>query len=60
MAAGRAAMPSVIVFRLRDMRPASVTRPLQYVIDRHADLIEQGAIISVTESRIRVRHLPIR
>jgi predicted nuclease of predicted toxin-antitoxin system len=60
MAASRAALPSVIIFRLRDMRPVNVNRYLRKIITEHGGLLEEGAIASVTESRVRIRPLPIR
>lgn len=60
MAASRAALPSVIIFRLRDMRPVNVNGYLQKIITEHGELLEEGAIASVTESRVRIRPLPIR
>ena len=60
MAAGRAALPSVIIFRLRDMRPLNVNGYLYRIIAEHRELLEEGAIASVTESRVRIRPLPIR
>jgi predicted nuclease of predicted toxin-antitoxin system len=60
VAAGRLHLPSVIIFRLRNMRPDSVNRNLQLIVTRHRHALEQGAIISVTESQIRVRSLPLQ
>ena len=59
MAASRAHLPSVIIFRLRDMRPANVNRHLEAIIRDEAGALERGAIVSVTEGRMRVRVLPI-
>ena len=59
IAASEAKLPSVIVFRLRDMRPHQVNHYLEQILSDHSDSLEQGAIISVTEKRIRVRSLPI-
>ncbi len=59
MAASRAHLPSVIIFRLRDMRPSNVNRHLEAIIRDEAGTLEQGAIVSVTEGRMRVRVLPI-
>ena len=59
MAASHALIPSVIIFRLPDMRPGNVTRHLLAVIAQHSAALEQGAIVSVGERRIRVRQLPI-
>jgi predicted nuclease of predicted toxin-antitoxin system len=51
--------PSVIIFRLRNMHPDRVNISLKMIIDKHADALEKGAIISVDEGLIRVRYLPI-
>jgi predicted nuclease of predicted toxin-antitoxin system len=59
MAANRAALPSVIIFRLTDMRPATVNQHLALILDQHAAALREGAILSVTEGRIRVRRLPL-
>ena len=53
VAASGAKLPSVIIFRLRNMRPEQVNRCLQGIIIQHQDAIEEGAIISVTERHIR-------
>ncbi|HEY66393.1 MAG TPA: DUF5615 family PIN-like protein [Caldilineae bacterium] len=60
IAASGARLPSVIVFRLRDMRPENVNRYLQRILEEHAEVLMNGAIISVTEGRIRVRPLPLQ
>lgn len=60
MAAGKGILPSVIILRLRDMRPHQVNNYLDKVIANHGSHLDQGAIVSVTEKRIRVRRLPIR
>lgn len=60
VAASGARLPSVITFRLRNMHPKQVNRYLQGVVAQHRDVLERGAIISVTEGQIRVRLLPIR
>lgn len=54
-----ARLPSIILFRLADMCPASVNVHLAQVLERCKDSLEQGAVVAVTESRIRVRRLPI-
>ncbi len=59
MAAAREVLPSVVVFRLRRMRPDSVNQHLQRIISQHEQSLEQGAVVSVTEGRARVRLLPI-
>jgi predicted nuclease of predicted toxin-antitoxin system len=60
LAVSGAQLPSVITFRLRDMRPEHVNRHLDAILAQHAQRLEQGAIVTVTEQRIRVRPLPIR
>ena len=60
MAASGAGLPSVVIFRLRNMRPERVNRYLEEVIRRYGELLERGAIVSVGEGRIRVRSLPIQ
>ena len=55
-----ARLPSIVVFRLRNMRPEMVSRYLQGIIDQHGESLEKGAIISVTEGQVRVRLLPLR
>ena len=54
-----AQLPSVITFRLRDMRPNNVNRHLRAIVRQHQEVLESGAVITVTEGRIRVRRLPI-
>lgn len=60
MAASGTSSPSVILFRLHDMRPHSVNHHLLQVIDRFRSELEQGVIITITEGNIRVREVPIR
>jgi len=59
IAASGARLPSIVVFRLRNMRPDKVNRYLESIVSQQRELLEQGAIISVTEGQIRVRVLPI-
>lgn len=59
LALSKAASPSVIVFRLADMRPDSVNRHLERVLQQVAHELDRGALVSVQEDRIRVRTLPI-
>ena len=51
--------PSVITFRLEDMRAQQVNRYLQDVLSRFAPELGTGALISVTEQAVRVRRLPV-
>jgi predicted nuclease of predicted toxin-antitoxin system len=59
LAQSRAASPSVVIFRLANMRPESVNAHLAALLSRFAAELERGAIVSVTEGRIRLRKLPI-
>jgi len=60
IAVGGHQLPSVIIFRLKDMRPTNVNRYLKVIFEQHAEDLNAGAILSVTEKRIRVRRLPIQ
>lgn len=59
IAASGAKLPSIVIFRLRNMRPERVNGYLESIVKQHEELLEQGAIISVTEGQVRVRVLPI-
>lgn len=60
LAAGAFSLPSVIIFRLQDQTPASVTpRLLNLIAERERDL-EEGSIVIVEDRRYRLRHLPIQ
>jgi len=59
VAAGGAATPSVVTFRLQDMRPARVNRYLADVLARFSAELEAGALVTVSERSIRVRRLPV-
>ena len=59
LAASGADLPSVIIFRLRNMRPERVDLHLLTIISQHLKALEDGVIITVTEGRVRVRSLPL-
>jgi predicted nuclease of predicted toxin-antitoxin system len=59
VAASGAALPSVITFRLRNMHPDRVNGALQIILSQHGEILEHGAMISVTEGQIRIRRLPL-
>jgi len=59
VAASKGCLSSVILFRLNDERSEVVNRRLADVLANHKDDLEMGAIILVSETTIRVRHLPI-
>ncbi len=52
-------LPSVIIFRLRSMRPQIVNRYLELILSEHDEALRQGAVLSVTDSKIRARALPL-
>ena len=60
VALSRGQYPSVITFRLADMRAPTVNQYLQEVLDRFSAALRIGALISVTEQAIRIRQLPIK
>jgi predicted nuclease of predicted toxin-antitoxin system len=59
LAASRSSLPSVVIFRLRDMTPGNVNAYLGQIIKQQSHLLNEGAVISVAEGYIRVRRLPI-
>lgn len=59
MAASGANLPSVVTFRLRNMQPDNVNHHLREVTELHQNALDKGAVITVTEGRIRVRLLQI-
>ena len=60
IALGRYQLPSVITFRLSDMRASEVNLRLAEVLSRFATQLLEGAMISVTDQSIRVRQLPVQ
>jgi predicted nuclease of predicted toxin-antitoxin system len=59
MAASGAELPSVVIFRLRDMRPEQVNGYLAEVVTGYREMLEKGVIVSVREGQIRIRVLPV-
>jgi predicted nuclease of predicted toxin-antitoxin system len=60
VALSRGQYPSVVTFRLADMRAPAVNHYLQEVLDRFSAELSAGALISVTEQAIRIRQLPVK
>jgi len=52
-------MTSVVVFRLRNTRAEHVIERMAVVLDNASEALEQGAIVTVEEARLRIRQLPI-
>lgn len=59
VALSRNRFPSVVTFRLADMRARNVERFLDDVLRRFANDLEQGALVSVTDQTVRIRKLPV-
>jgi len=59
LALSGANLPSVVIFRLQNMRPYNVNHYLQILVTKHQTALDEGAIFSVSEGHIRVRALPI-
>lgn len=53
-------LPSVITFRLSDMRAENVNRYISDILTRFSGDLSNGALISVQDHAIRVRRLPLR
>jgi len=60
VAASGEQLPSVIIFRLANMRPDHVKRHLAAIISHNADSLREGCIMSVREHAIRLRKLPLQ
>ena len=59
LAASGGNLPSVIVFRLKDMRAPNVGQHLFSILNQQSEALNKGAILSVTEQKVRIRTLPI-
>ncbi|MEM7124697.1 MAG: DUF5615 family PIN-like protein [Chloroflexota bacterium] len=52
-------IPSVVTFRLENMRPVNVNYYLAAVLEVYSKELESGVMISVNEESIRARSLPV-
>ncbi len=59
LSAGGESLPSVVLFRLRNMRPERVAAAMRRVLDGCSEALERGAVVSVGEKLVRVRTLPL-
>lgn len=50
-------LPHACIIRFVDMPVAEKVAAMRDLIERHADAIQDGALIVVTQNRVRVRHL---
>jgi predicted nuclease of predicted toxin-antitoxin system len=60
LAVGTEALPSVIIFRLQNYTPAYVTPKLLEALAGYSRELTSGAILTVEDTRYRLRRLPIR
>ncbi|MBY0587187.1 DUF5615 family PIN-like protein [bacterium] len=60
VAGASGSIPSVIIFRLHNTRSEHVVERLKVALEQAADALNTGAVVSVQEGRVRVRHLPFR
>ncbi len=59
LAYSRDGLPSVMIFRLSNMRPESVSARIKIALDLYADDLAGGCILLIENARIRKRSLPI-
>jgi predicted nuclease of predicted toxin-antitoxin system len=60
LALARTRSPSVILFRARNLpRAADQARIILRYLDDVADDLSEGAVVVITDDRIRVRRLPL-
>ena len=59
LAASGGNLPSVIIFRLRDMRADNVNFHLFSILEKQSDALEKGVVCSVSERKVRIRALPL-
>jgi predicted nuclease of predicted toxin-antitoxin system len=59
LAASGSKLPSVIIFRQSNRRSDTINTLLVDVLSRYGPEFHDGAVISVTDSSIRIRRLPI-
>jgi len=59
MSSSKDTFPSVIIFRLSDFRPENINRHLEKILAESSEIIQKGAILSVSDDTYRIRVLPI-
>jgi predicted nuclease of predicted toxin-antitoxin system len=59
LAIGTLSLPSVILLRLHNQTPTAVIPRLLDVLEECRASLSTGAIVTIEESRYRLRHLPI-
>jgi len=59
LAATRSTGPSVIQLRAQDVLPSAIENIVVDVLQRHSEVLEVGALVSIDESNARIRILPL-
>jgi predicted nuclease of predicted toxin-antitoxin system len=59
LAASGGKLPTVIIFRLKDMRAENVNLHLFGILEKQSSALDKGVVCSVTERKVRIRTLPI-
>jgi predicted nuclease of predicted toxin-antitoxin system len=59
LAASGGELPSVIIFRLKDMRAGNVNFHLFGILEKQSAALEKGVVCSVSERKVRIRALPL-
>ncbi len=59
LAVGRATAPSVVQVRTQDVTPERLTALLVRALRQHEVILQQGALITIDEIRLRSRILPL-
>jgi predicted nuclease of predicted toxin-antitoxin system len=52
--------PSVVLLRARDTSPANLAKRVAAVLHDHWDVLAQGALVAVDDTRQRIHVLPLR
>ncbi len=60
LALGGHQRPSLITLRLSTSDPETVTRRLLQIFDRIEEAVESGSAVTVEDTQLRIRRLPIR
>jgi predicted nuclease of predicted toxin-antitoxin system len=58
LAITRAQGPSVIQARTQDVMPQTLGKRILQILDEHGEVLQKGALITVDETKSRVRILP--
>ncbi|KEI68915.1 hypothetical protein [Planktothrix agardhii] len=59
LAASSHQLPSTIIFRLKNTKPAVVSGRLLIILNECQEELNTGAIVTINDTRYRLRSLPI-